>query len=238
MKWPAPLVKGILIKRYKRFLADFRLADGRVVTAHCANTGSMKTCMAEGIEGWLTYHDDPKRKLAYSWQVAVMPDGPVGINTSLANGLVEEAIRDGMVPALTGYDQIRRERKYGVNSRIDLLLSGPDRPDCYVEVKNVTLLLSEGEAAFPDAVTQRGAKHLDELVAMVEAGNRAVLFYCVQRVSANRVTPAEAYDPHYAASLRLAVSRGLEVMAHTVTMDEAGLAVAGPLPVILAPAAT
>jgi len=221
---------GTLIKRYKRFLADFRLEDGTVITAHCANTGSMRTCMEEGAPGWLTYHDNPKRKLKYSWQACHMPDGWVGINTAMANGLVEEAIMEGVIGELQNYSILEREKKYGNRSRIDILLRDEGRASCYVEVKNVTLLLEEGVAAFPDAVTQRGAKHLEELVAVVERGERAVLLYCVQRQSAAKVVPAREYDPHYAATLEMAMSRGVEVYAYGVTHSLSGLSVTHPLP--------
>lgn len=231
MKWPGPIIRGELIKRYKRFLADFRLEDGSIVTAHCANTGSMKTCMEKGAVGWLTYHDDPKRKLKYSWQACEMPDGWVGINTSTSNRLVEEGILAGIIEPLQHYSILEREKKYGTGSRIDILLRGEDRADCYVEVKNVTLLVEDGIVAFPDAVTQRGAKHLDELATVVERGDRAVLLYCVQRQSAKKVVPAREYDPHYAATLEKAVARGVEVLAYGVSpsLSEVRLTHAIPL---------
>ena len=166
MKWPGPLVHARLIKRYKRFLADFRLEDDTVITAHCANTGSMVTCLHEDALCRLTFHDDPKRKLAYSWQAIRMPDGWVGINTALPNRLVVEAITNGVISELRNYDRIETEKKYGERSRIDILLRADAQPDCYVEVKNVTLLLDEGLAGFPDAVTQRGTKHLNELMSI------------------------------------------------------------------------
>lgn len=231
MKWPAPIVKGELIKRYKRFLADFRLEDGTVITAHCANTGSMRTCMAEGAIGWLTFHDNPKRKLKYSWQACVMPDGWVGVNTAMANGLVEEAVKNGTITQLQNYSTLEREKKYGNGSRIDILLRDEDRPSCYVEVKSVTLLHEEGVASFPDAVTQRGAKHLEELIAVVERGERAVLLYCVQRQSARKVVPAREQDPHYAETLEKAVSRGVEVYAYGATPDLTEVVLSHEIPV-------
>lgn len=231
MKWPAPVIEATLIKRYKRFLADFRLADGTVVTGHCANTGSMKTCMEDGAPCWITHHDDPKRKLKYSWQATQMPDGMVGIHTGLANHLVEEAILSGRAPELTGYASLAREKKYGTNSRIDILLEDPKRPACYVEVKNVTLLLREGVAGFPDAVTKRGTKHLAELKEIIAQGQRAVLFYCVQREAVQAVEPAEAYDPEYAAALRDTVSAGLEVMAMRAQFSPEAIQLTDRLPV-------
>jgi len=231
MKWPGPVVEARLIRRYKRFLADFSLPDGQTITAHCANTGSMKTCLAEDALCLLTHHDDPKRKLKYSWQAIAMDDGWVGINTSLANALTREAIEAGAVAELHGYAEIQSEARYGERSRIDLLLRSPNRADCYVEVKNATLRLEDGRAGFPDAATQRGAKHLVELTRVLAEGGRAVLFYCVQRTGARRVALADAYDPRYAAILREAAGRGLEVYAYRAEMDREGVRLVQPLPV-------
>ncbi len=233
MKWSAPLVKGSLVKRYKRFLADFLLPDGSMVTAHCANTGSMSTCLAEDAPCLLTYHDDPKRKLKYSWQAIRMPDGWVGINTALANKLVVEAVKADVIKELAGYRALKTEKKYGANSRVDLFLSEGARDDCYVEIKNVTLLLEDGVVAFPDTVTERGNKHLHELIGVRREGYRAVLLYCVQRESARRVLPAERFDPEYTASLRTAVSKGLEVYAYQAVFRETGITLDKPLPVLL-----
>ncbi len=233
MNWPGPLVRATLIRRYKRFLADFTLPDGQTAVGHCVNTGSMKTCIAEGAPCWLTHHDNPKRKLKYSWQAIHMPDGWVGVNTSLANALTVEAINAGVIAELQGYADCRTEKKYGHNSRVDIFLSGPDRPDCYVEVKNVTLLLEAGTAGFPDAVTQRGAKHLQELRDVLSQGDRAVLLYCVQRASANRVAAADRFDPHYAATLRKAALEGLEIYAYQAEMSESAIALKRALPVTL-----
>lgn len=233
MEWPGTIIEATLIKRYKRFLADFRLADGTVVTGHCANTGSMVTCMEEGATCWVTHHDDPKRKLKYSWQAVAMPDGMVGIHTSLANKLVEEAITAGLVPELGGYAKLSREKKYGANSRIDILLEDEAREPCYVEVKNVTLLLRDGVVGFPDAVTKRGAKHLAELEEIAAQGKRAVMFYCVQRASAQSVEPAETYDPTYTAALRQAVAAGVEVLAMRADFSHNSIKLAKALPVVM-----
>ena len=232
MNWPAPLLEARFLKRYKRFFADFALPDGRVVTAHCANTGSMKTCMLEGAPSWLTHHGDPRRKLAYSWQAVRMPDGWVGINTALANTLVVEAIQNGTVSQLQGFHELQTEQKYGTRSRVDILLKGGG-PDCYVEVKNVTLQLDPGLAGFPDAVTERGTKHVRELCAMLEAGHRAVLFFCVQRASARKVAPADRFDPVYGAALREAVAKGLEVYAYRADFQKEGIALRAPLAIEL-----
>ncbi len=233
MKWPGSLVKGRLLKRYKRFLADVALPDGTVVVAHCANTGSMKTCMDVDIPVWLTHTDSKTRKLKYSWQIAFMPDGWVGINTGLANRLVVEAIQSGVIPALDGYGELRTEQKYGENSRIDILLRDEQRPDCYVEVKNVTLLLEDGIAGFPDAVTKRGLKHLGELTKLVVQGRRAVLLYCVQRESATVVKPAAQFDPDYAAALKHAAAHGVDVLAYRAQLSEDGLELTTAIPVEL-----
>ena len=231
MKWPGDLIEATLIKRYKRFLADFKMADGQIVTAHCANTGSMKTCLQDDALCRLTFHDDPKRKLKYSWQAIQMPDGWVGINTSLANRLTSEAISNGVIKELAGYKSLATEKKYGANSRIDILLEDPSKPPCYVEVKNVTLLLKEGVAGFPDAVTQRGAKHLKELAEMVSQGNRAVLIYCVQRESVKEVAAAEAFDPEYARILKQVKNKGVEVYAYQALFTSEDLRLARPIPV-------
>ena len=233
MRWPRPVHEAVFLQRYKRFLADFRLGDGTRITAHCANTGSMKTCLSDGAPSILTHHPDPKRKLAWSWQALEMPDGWVGINTALANHLVGEAIETGVAASLAGYAERVPEQKYGQGSRIDWLLRSPGRPACYVEVKNTTLLVAEGVAAFPDAVTKRGAKHLEELIAVSARGDRAVLCFCVQRVSAREVRPADAYDPGYGRLLRDAVARGVEVLAYRAEIDREGVTLTTELPVVL-----
>lgn len=235
MDWPGEVHEASFIRRYKRFFAEFHHADGTVITAHCPNTGSMATCYREAAPCLVTFHDDPKRKLAYSWQAIHMPDGWTGINTGLANRLVQEAIENGTITELQGYPTLKREQRYGENSRIDLLLRAPDRPDCYVEVKNVTLLLEPGLAGFPDAVTQRGTKHVRELAAQQRAGDRAVLFFCVQRASITRVTVAEQFDPEYAARLREAAAQGVEVLAYRAEFDARGVRLTTALPVDLSP---
>lgn len=208
-----PLVAGRLVKRYKRFLADVTLDDGRLVTAHSANTGSMMGCAEPGSRVWLSESDNPKRKLAYTWElVEAGPGVVVGIHTGRANGLVEAAIREGRIPALSGATAIRREVRYGRNSRIDLLLEFDHGPPCHVEVKNVTLV-RDGVALFPDAVTARGTKHLAEMSEVVRAGGRAVMVYCVQRGDGDVLSPAEQIDPTYARALRTALASGVEAYA-------------------------
>lgn len=231
MKFASTLVKGTLIKRYKRFLADVTLEDGTVVTAHTANSGSMLGCCTPGSEVWLSPANNPARKLQWTWELVRVDGLLIGINTSHPNALAAEAVAAGSIPELTGYDTIRREVKYGKNSRIDLLLQGGGKPDCYVEVKNVTLF-RDGHAEFPDAVTARGAKHLEELMTMVAEGKRAVMLYMVQRergdVTAFRV--AQDIDPAYAAALRVALAAGVEAICRTCTVTTDGIEVGPALP--------
>lgn len=233
MLFPTPLIRGTLIQRYKRFLSDVRLASGEVVTAHCANSGAMLGVCDPGLEVWLSECDKPGRKLRYSWELARIGDGLVGINTMHPNRIAEEAIRDGRIPELAGYASIRREVKYGRSSRVDLLLDGLDIPTCYVEIKNVHL--KRGDAAeFPDAVTARGAKHLVELSEMVAQGARAVMLYLVQRGDCDRFGIAADIDPTYAAELRRAMAAGVEVLCYACRLALDGISVDGRLPVALA----
>ena len=221
MKLPENLVTGRLIKRYKRFLADVELDGGETVTAHCANPGSMLGLAAPGSPVWLSKSDNPKRKLAYSWELIEADGTLVGINTSHPNALVREAIEAGAVPELTGYDSLRREVKYGQNSRIDILLEGGGKPTCYVEVKNVHLLRQPGLAEFPDSVTARGAKHLRELADMVAEGHRAVMFYLIQRGDCDRFAFARDIDPNYGAAFDAAIAAGVEAIAYRCTISTA-----------------
>jgi len=196
MRFATPLVSGSLIRRYMRFLSDVELDDGRVVKAHCPNPGSMIGLKDQGVRVWLESNDDPKKKLDWGWRLVELPDAFVGIDTSAANRVVAEALHTGL-QGLDGYDTIRAEVKYREKSRVDFLLSGEGRPDCYLEVKSVTLSRQSGLAEFPDSVTARGAKHLGDLAAMVEQGHRAVLLFLVQRTDCTRVTLAKDLDPTY-----------------------------------------
>ncbi|WP_022699912.1 DNA/RNA nuclease SfsA [Oceanicaulis alexandrii] len=213
MRFPAPLHPGVLLKRYKRFLADVELVTGETVTAHCPNPGSMLGLKDPGSRCWLSHTDDPKRKLKYTLEVLEADNTLVGINTNRPNRLAEDAIRTGAIPALSGYDAVRREVKYGANSRIDLLLESADRPTCYVEVKNCHLRRTPGLTEFPDSVTSRGAKHLGELSEMVRQGHRAVQLFVVQRNDCDVLAPAGDLDPVYAQALRDASAAGVEVIA-------------------------
>ncbi len=232
MRFERPLIRGTLIKRYKRFMADVNLDDGTEVTAHCANSGSMLGCKDEGSEVWLSPADNPKRKLKYTWELVDVAGALVGINTARPNGLVEEAVNAGMIAELAGYESLRREVKYGKNSRIDLLLEGGGRPPCYVEVKNVTLARG-GRAEFPDAVTGRGTKHLAEMSDMVAEGARAVMVYLVQREDCGVFGLASDIDPTYSESLARAMAAGVEAVCYACAMSTEEIRVKGPLPMEL-----
>ncbi|WP_404379702.1 DNA/RNA nuclease SfsA [Caenispirillum salinarum] len=238
MQFTTPLIRGTLIKRYKRFLADVTLADGTVVTAHTANSGSMKGCAEPGSAVWLSPADNPNRKLKYTWEIVQVDGGGlVGINTSWPNALVADACASGVIPELCGYDTVRREVKYGKNSRIDVLLEKSETGEkCYVEVKNVTLA-RDGHAEFPDAVTARGAKHLVEMTDMVAEGHRAVMVYLVQREDCRAFRVAADIDPAYEKALALAMSQGVEALCYACTVTPEAITVARPLPLNLTPAA-
>ena len=209
------LFPATLLKRYKRFLADVRLEDGTELTVHTPNTGSMLGCAEPGMRIWLRDTQNPKRKYPYSWEMSETVDGvKVGVNTMISNQLVTEAIESGVVTELQGYEEILSEVPYGhERSRIDLLLKGA-AADCYVEIKNVTARDEKGRAIFPDAVSSRGAKHLRELKVMVEQGQRAVIFFSVQRGDVDGFRPAREIDPLYAETLEEAVAAGVEALAY------------------------
>jgi sugar fermentation stimulation protein A len=221
LTWP-PLVPGTLIKRYKRFLADVKLNDGTVVTAHCPNTGSMKGCSEPGRPVYLSFHDNPKRKLKYTWQLIEMPTSLVGVNTLVPNRLVFESVKAGLVPELAGYEAVKREIKINNHTRLDLLLTSDNGQRCYGEIKNCTLV-NNGVASFPDAVTARGLKHIIELEALVDSGCRCVMFYLIQRMDARVFKPADPIDPEYGKELRRAVLGGVEILAYDVSIDLEGI---------------
>jgi len=227
MLFPHPLIPGRLERRYKRFLADVRLEGGEVVTAHCPNPGSMMGLSEPGARVWLSPSADPNRKLQYTWELVecVGADGVsyAGINTAHPNLLAAEAIADGRVPELAGYETIRREVRYGANSRVDILLEGDGRR-CLVEVKNVHLCRERGLAEFPDSVTARGAKHLNELAKCVAAGERAVMLYIVQR-PADRFALADDIDPAYAAAFARARAGGVEALCYVCEVGLDGISV-------------
>lgn len=229
MKFSEPLLPGTLVKRYKRFLSDIQLPGGEVVIAHCANPGAMLGLNSPGSEVWLSRATNPARKLTYSWELIRVGEHLVGINTSLPNSLVAEAVASGKIAELRGYDTVRREVRYGVNSRIDLLLESPGTPTCYVEIKNVHL--KRGPAAeFPDCPTIRGAKHLRELTDMVAQGHRAVMVYLVQRGDCAYFTPADDLDPAYGKAFRLALQQGVEAICYTCKVTLEGIEIDEALP--------
>jgi sugar fermentation stimulation protein A len=217
MKFETPLLRGTLIQRYKRFLADVRLESGETVTATCPNTGSMMGLTTPGVPVWLSTSDSPTRKYKHTWEMLEVDlgKGPamVGINTNHPNRLVAEAIAGGRVKELAGYQGLRREVKYGKNSRIDILLEDAAKGTCYVEIKNVHMMRKAGLAEFPDSVTERGAKHLSELSDMVREGMRAVMVFLIQRGDATRLTLARDVDPKYGEAFDRAIAAGVEAIA-------------------------
>ena len=234
MRFAAPLIPATLVKRYKRFLADVTMPDGSAITVHVANPGAMTGLATPGARVWLSKSDKAGRKLPHSWELVEADFGRglelVGVNTAHPNPLVGAALAAGAIPELSGDDTIRREVKYGKNSRVDFLLESAGRPPCYVEIKNVHLMRQTGLAEFPDAKTERGAKHLDELGDMVAQGHRAVMLYLIQIGSAKRFALARDVDPKYGAAFDRARSRGVEAMAWKcmITMD--GIEIAEPVP--------
>jgi sugar fermentation stimulation protein A len=231
MQFPEPLIAGRLVKRYKRFLADVMLDSGETITTTCPNTGSMIGLVSPGARVWLSTSDSPTRKYKHTWELveADFGDGPtmVGINTNHPNKIVSEAIAAEAIKELTGYAELKREVKYGTNSRIDILLSDPKKATCFVEIKNVHMMRVSPGAEFPDSVTERGAKHLLELARMVEAGHRAVMLYLIQIGGSRSLSLAEDIDPAYVAAYDLARAAGVEAIAYRcqiatngITLDE------------------
>ncbi len=227
IRWPQ-LTEGRIIKRYKRFLADIELADGQIVTAHCPNSGRMTGCWEAGCPVWLSESDNPKRKLRYTLEMTQMPESRIVVNTLMANHVARAAIEAGQIRELGSYDKIRSEVKYGQNSRIDLLLG----EDCYVEVKSCTLV-EGGMGLFPDAPSERGRKHLTELINEVKAGNRAVMLFLIQRMDASSFRAAAMIDPAYAEGLNEAHAAGVEVLAYDTIIDLNGIALNKQIPVII-----
>ena len=235
MKFPFPLEPATLVRRYKRFLADVTLPSGEVITAHCPNSGTMKTVSMPGSPVWISNSNNPKRKLPYTLELVCCGPNqvPVLVNTARPNHVVREAIEQGRVAELMGYQQIRSEVKIGA-SRLDLVLEhGPDPRTCYVEVKNVTMSETQGLAIFPDAVTTRGKKHLGELAGLVSQGHRAVQFFCVGRSDIQRMAPAETIDPSYAQALRDAADAGVEVLAYRAQITPTEVELVERIPVEL-----
>jgi sugar fermentation stimulation protein A len=236
MRFKEPLIPATLVRRYKRFLADVILPSGEEITAHVANPGAMIGLAAPGSRIWLSKSSNPNRKLAYSWELVEVDLGAgpelIGINTAHPNLLVKEAIAAGAVPEICGYAATRREVKYGKASRVDFLLETPGRPPCYVEVKNVHLMRRAGYAEFPDSVTARGARHLDELAAMAEAGARAVMLFLIQIGSAEKFALARDIDPAYGAAFDRARAAGVEAVAYRCILSHDAITLAGPVPIV------
>lgn len=213
MRFQTPLVPGTLIRRYKRFLADVTLADGQEITAHCANPGSMTGLAEPGMRVWLEPNDDPKKKLKYGWRLVEHDTGDfTGVDTAIPNRMLRAALEAREVSGVTAFDRLRAEVPYGEKSRIDFLLTREGYPDLYIEVKSVTLSRQTGLAEFPDSVTARGTKHLNELAEMVRQGHRAMMLYLVQRTDCDRMALAGDIDPAYAAAWQTATSTGVETL--------------------------
>ena len=223
MKFDPPLESAILIKRYKRFLADITLPDDSERTIHCANTGAMTGCATAGNTVWYSTPDNPKRNYPNSWELTQTSNGHrICINTARANQLAVEAIEAGVIEELQGYEQLKTEVKYGSeNSRIDILLKSQHQPTCYIEVKSVTLLDEEkqGQGYFPDAVTTRGQKHLRELTEMAQNGSRAVLLFTVLHSGIEKVSPAPHIDAKYSQLLKSAQEQGVEVLCYKAELS-------------------
>ena len=235
MKFEAPLIPGTLIKRYKRFLADVTLDTGQTVTATCPNTGSMMGLTTPGSRVWLSESDSPTRKYRHTWELieADLGKGPtlVGINTGRPNKLVTEAIEAKRIKPLLGYAELKREQKYGQNSRIDILLSDPAKGLCYVEIKNVHLSRRAGLAEFPDSVTERGAKHLRELADMVREGHRAMMIFLVQRADTKKLSLARDVDAAYGEAFDAAREAGVEAIALRCKLSQQEITVDRTIPI-------
>ncbi|MBU1171845.1 MAG: DNA/RNA nuclease SfsA [Proteobacteria bacterium] len=229
--WPE-LIRGTLVKRYKRFLADVQLDEKTVVTAHCPNSGSMKACCEPGSPVYLSYHDNPRRKLKYTWEIIDMGTSLVGVNTIIPNRLVKAAAQAGLIDQLTGYERIDAEVKVSDHSRLDLVLSDPIKGKCFVEIKNCSLV-NQGHAQFPDAVTVRGLKHINELMTLKKQGHRCMMFYLIQRMDATVFSPADHIDPAYGKQLRLAVDAGVEIAVFDVVLTTESIFLGNKVPHIL-----
>ncbi len=233
MLFKSPLMRGTLIRRYKRFLADVNLDTGENITAACPNTGAMLGLTTPGLKVWLSRSDSATRKYPHTLEIVERDDvGAIGINTSHPNGLVEEALKANKIPSLADYCSIRREVKYGANSRIDLLLETDNRPPCYVEVKNVTLFRQPHIAEFPDCKTERGEKHLREMMEMVRQGCRAVMVYCIQGGRPDAFTLTPDLDRAYFNSFLAARQAGVEALALTCHVSPDRIEIMGTVPLL------
>ena len=234
MRFQTELVPATLIQRYKRFLADCRLDDGREITAHCANPGSMMGLAEPGTRIWLEPNDDPRKKLKFGWRLVEHANGRyTGVDTSVPNKVVRAALIEQKIALMSAYSQVRPEQKYGANSRIDFLLSGEGLPDAYVEVKSVTLSRQNGLAEFPDSVTARGAKHLDELATIARAGQRAVMLYFVQRTDCTRFALTNDIDYTYAVACERALLAGVEMLCLGTHISPEEITISDAIPVVM-----
>ncbi len=235
MKFCSDLIPATLMRRYKRFLADVELADGGLLTVHVANPGAMTGLQTPGARVWLSKSPNAARKLPYSWELVEADFGAgaelVGVSTAHPNAIVAAALAADVIPELAGYANVRREVKYGAASRVDFVLEAADQPPCYLEVKNVHLMRSPGHAEFPDAVTARGARHLDELARVHAAGARAVMLFVIQIASATRFALARDIDPAYGRAFDHARAAGVEMLAYTCRLSAAGITLATPVPI-------
>lgn len=231
MQFHPKLEQGTLLRRYKRFLADIRLADGSERTIHCANTGAMTGCAEPGCGVWFSTSDNTKRKYPNSWELTQTGDGEmICVNTTRANPLAVEAIENGVISELSGYDELKTEVRYGKeNSRIDIYLTSADKPPCYIEVKSVTLLGEAGQGYFPDAVTVRGQKHVRELTEMVSSGYRAVLLFAVLHSAIEKVSVAHHIDAKYSQLLKQAKEVGVEVLCYKAELSKGGISLIHPV---------
>ncbi|WP_372786949.1 DNA/RNA nuclease SfsA [Phenylobacterium sp.] len=230
MQFISPLSRGVLVARYKRFFADIALDDGTQITAHCPNPGAMLGLNTPGLRAWVSRSDGPKRKLAHTLELVEADGGLVGVNTMHPNRLVAEALAADAIPELTGYATHRREVRYGTNSRVDFLLEAPGRAPCWLEVKNCHLRRSGALAEFPDCVAARSLKHLRELTAMVEAGERAVMLFVIQRTDCDAFQACHDLDPAYATGLAEAAAKGVEVLAYACEMSPDAVRITAPVP--------
>ena len=234
MRFPTPLVPARLVRRYKRFLADVELeGTGEIVVAHCPNPGAMLGLADPGMRVWLEPNNDPKKKLKFGWRLVELPRGHLaGIDTGVPNRVVGEALLAGAIPELAGWESIRPEVRYAEKSRVDFFLSGAGKPDVYVEVKNVHLRRHGDLAEFPDCVTARGARHLDDLATMVDEGHRAVMLYLVQRTDCARFDLARDLDPAYGAAFDRERQAGVEAICYGTTISTSGVEFGAPIPVL------
>jgi sugar fermentation stimulation protein A len=228
-QFPSPLIRANLLRRYKRFLADVELEDGEQLTVHCPNTGAMTGCAEPGCTVWLSISDSKTRKYPHTWELVETAHGMACIHSARANQVVAEAVAVGKIAVLAGYPSLQREVKYGTGSRADLVLDGDGRR-CVVEVKSVTLRLADGVGAFPDAVSERARKHLTELQSVVEAGDRAVIFFCVFHEGIRQVVPAHDIDPAYCRALAAALAAGVEAMAWAASITPEGISLDREIP--------